>query len=602
MLVRHDRPRNVRWYLAAPMLFGDLGTSRLYVLGLAIFYTGTSAPYYVAAVGLLLVAVGWAYTVACRTNPEGGGVYSSGRALHPALGLIGATLLLTDFVVTAALSAYEAWIYIGGPLGIPRALAPYLSVIALAALGVLNYVGPKRAGSFALAVAVVSVLVTAVLAVSTVVDFPAGWRAITPPSQDAGRIWVNFTNVVLALSGIEAIANLTGIMVQPVARTARLSIAPVIAEVFTLNLVLIVAACAIPGLADMGVLANKPHESLTEYEHAVTERLLFVIAHSHLGSWFAGFASIVFGLLLLSASNTAILAMMNIQYAMSRDGELPEWFSRINNFGVPWYGLFAACLLPSAVVLLAGDVQTLAGMYAIGVVGAIAINLGATAYNQRLAVMPAERAALWTIGAFMVLIWVTIAWTKPLASFFLGMMLVGGVSLRFVAQRVAKRAPAPLPAPARAPQPAAAFTPLPPFDPARKKVLVATRGGPAMLNFAFEHAKLLQANVFVLFVRELAVMYSGEGPPLTPDRDPQARDVFELVEQLARRNNVPLEKIYSVSPGAADVILDVAATYACDFVILGASRRTGVMRALRGDVISGVAENLPAESTLLIHA
>jgi len=65
---------------------------------------------------------------------------------------------------------------------------------------------------------------------------------------------------------------------------------------------------------------------------------------------------------------------------------------------------------------------------------------------------------------------------------------------------------------------------------------------------------------------------------------------------------VPLQEIYCISHDPADVILDFSATYAADLVILGVSRQAGVMRALRGDVISGVADNLPAESTLLIHA
>ena len=66
--------------------------------------------------------------------------------------------------------------------------------------------------------------------------------------------------------------------------------------------------------------------------------------------------------------------------------------------------------------------------------------------------------------------------------------------------------------------------------------------------------------------------------------------------------NVPLQPIYCVSPAPSDVILDFAATYAADLVILGVSRRASVLQALRGDVISSVANHLPAESTLLIHA
>lgn len=590
------------------MLFGDLGTSRLYVLGLAISYAGTSAPYHVAAVCVLLVLVGWAYTVACRVNPDGGGVYSAARAIHPNFGLVGATLLLTDFVVTAALSAYEAIAYIGAPFGIvaDSPLIPWIAGLGILLLGVLNYVGPKRAGTFALAVAIAAIAATVLVAAACLKDLPIGWERISPPQGSATSIWSSFANVVLALSGIEAIANLTGIMAKPVVRTVRLSIWPVVGEVVLFNMILIIAAMAIPGLAALGTWATSAPEQVSATQHVVQERLLWLLAGTHLPGWLAATVSIIFGLLLLSASNTAILTTVNIQYSMARDRELPEWFAKINTFGVPWYGLFAACLLPIAVVMLVTSIHTLAAMYAIGMLGAITLNLWATAWNRQLDVKQLERIGLWVLGGVLFVLWLTIAWTRPTASGFLAAMLIGGIALRFVAKSLARRAPAVAPLPSAAAALSAAeqaeLAPLVPFDPARRRILVATRGAPGLLKFAFEHARLLNANVFVLFVRELAVLYQGEGPPLTPDRDPDARGVFELSEQLARKNGVPLERIYSVSPNTADVILDVSATYAIDFVMLGASRRTGVMRALRGDVISGVAENLPAETTMLIHA
>ena len=42
MLATGERPRELRWYHAGPMLFGDWGTSRLYVLGLAFYVVGTA--------------------------------------------------------------------------------------------------------------------------------------------------------------------------------------------------------------------------------------------------------------------------------------------------------------------------------------------------------------------------------------------------------------------------------------------------------------------------------------------------------------------------------------------------------------------------------
>jgi amino acid transporter len=585
------------------MFFGDLGTSRLYVLGLALFYAGTAAPFYVAAICALVLLVGWGYTVVCRVNPDGGGVYSSGRMLHPTLGVVGALLLFANYVVTAAISTYEAIIYIGGPFGMVRELAPWLSVLAIALLGLLNCVGSKRAGAFALLVAISAVAITAILASLTITHVPTGWGAITPPAQSPWNIWLTFVAVVLALSGVESIANMTGIMVEPVKRTSKLSIWPVVGEVVLLNLILVLVVVSLPELRDLGVIADKAKAGLeiSAYEHALKDQVLYVVAERHVGHTFATIASIIFGLLLLSATNTAIVAMISIQYAMSRDRELPRFFSRINSYGVPWCGLIGACALPAIVCALARDVQTLAQLYAIGVVGAIAINLGSCAYNRALKIAKSERVWMWALAVFMGLIWLTVAVTNLWATLFLTVILSGGMCLRYAAKWLAARVPAvPVPAPAEVAIEAEA--PLLPFDPSKSRILVATRGNLELLRFAFKEARQHAANLFVLFVRDINVLFPGRERPLSPEEDAEAASLFQAARDLAREHSVPLQDIYCVGPDPADVILDFAATYAADMVILGVSRRAGVLRALRGDVISGVADNLPAESTLLIHA
>jgi amino acid transporter len=111
MLVQGKRPRVLSWYHAGPMLFGDWGTSRLYVLGLAFSFTGHASVWFMGAMCLLLVAVGWAYEVICRNFPDGGGVYSAARKRSESLAVIGGLLLCADYVVTAALSALDAFHY-----------------------------------------------------------------------------------------------------------------------------------------------------------------------------------------------------------------------------------------------------------------------------------------------------------------------------------------------------------------------------------------------------------------------------------------------------------------------------------------------------------
>src|ERR1041385_3465635 len=112
-LLSSQRPRNVGWVEAAGLLFGDWGTSRLYVLGLAFLVAGRSSFWLIAAMSLLILGVGWAYTQICRIYPDGGGVYTAARHRSALLGVVGALLLFADYTITASLSAVDAFHYFG---------------------------------------------------------------------------------------------------------------------------------------------------------------------------------------------------------------------------------------------------------------------------------------------------------------------------------------------------------------------------------------------------------------------------------------------------------------------------------------------------------
>src|SRR5947208_11027136 len=112
-LLSAERPRNVGWRQAAGLLFGDWGTSRLYVLGLAFFFARAASFWLVCAMSLLILAVGWAYTQICRIYPDGGGVYTAAKHKSRMLAVVGALLLFADYTVTASLSSLDAFHYFG---------------------------------------------------------------------------------------------------------------------------------------------------------------------------------------------------------------------------------------------------------------------------------------------------------------------------------------------------------------------------------------------------------------------------------------------------------------------------------------------------------
>src|SRR6266513_4016044 len=106
------RPRNLDWKRAAALLYGDWGTSKAYVIGLAFVAAGFSSFPIILAVCVLTGLVGINYIVICRHFPDGGGVYSSARSQGRLLAVGGAFLLVADLTVTAALSGWSALSYI----------------------------------------------------------------------------------------------------------------------------------------------------------------------------------------------------------------------------------------------------------------------------------------------------------------------------------------------------------------------------------------------------------------------------------------------------------------------------------------------------------
>ncbi|MEE8170480.1 MAG: amino acid permease, partial [Phycisphaerae bacterium] len=588
----------------AAMLFGDWGTSRLYVLGLAFFYSGMASPWHVLAMCLLLVVVAWAYTVVCRSFTDGGGVYSAAKATHRQAAVVGAFLLFASYVVTAAISAVAAFRYFGASAD----AAPMFAIISLFLIGAVNFVGPRHAGGLAVYVAGATLIVTVILAAFCVPHLSfERWAA---DGRVVSTQWFSFVHIILALSGVEAIANMTGIMVEPVGRTSKRSIWPVLAEVVLFNLIFVVAMTMLPNLPT-GIMAERASASLSETDLALRDTMLRVLAEVYVNRYFAIGAAIVFGLLLLSAVNTAIAGMISVQYAMARDEEMPAAFTRLNIFGVPWVALATACGVCTILLLVEGEVDKLGHLYAIGVVGAICINLGSTCINRAIEIKTWERIALGAIAAFLFVVECTVAMQLSALAFGAS-VIAGGYLLR----TLVKSAPAittHLPQMADTvskwfeepplPEGVLATIELPPFDPAKPKILVASRGNPDLIRFAGEEAKQRGANLLVLFVRDLAVSYgpaAAKSPQ--PERDPEAREMFATAQAVAAEHQIPMMPIYCLARSVPDMILDFAGTYAVDFLILGVSRRGAVFRALRGDVITKVADYLPSETTLLIHA
>src|SRR5271156_6470118 len=137
------RPRNLNWKAAAAILYGDWGTSKAYVIGLAFAVAGYSSFWLILPMCCLTALVGLNYIVICRHYPDGGGVYASVRHRSEIISIVGAFLLIADYIVTAAISALSAFQYLG--VDHPEIFAAFAIVI----IGALNILGPRHTGGLA---------------------------------------------------------------------------------------------------------------------------------------------------------------------------------------------------------------------------------------------------------------------------------------------------------------------------------------------------------------------------------------------------------------------------------------------------------------------
>src|SRR5205807_1323693 len=182
----------------------------------AFLAAGFSSMPIILAVCALTGLVGINYIVICRHFPDGGGVYSAARSQGRLLAVVGALLLLADLTVTAALSGWSALSYItSGAEHIAwiKLLRDHIAlgtIVMLAVMGAINYFGPKHSGTFAVALAIPTVVVVVVLIAVSAPHLTTHF--LQPRQESLGALWAQFVGVILALSGAESIANITGVM------------------------------------------------------------------------------------------------------------------------------------------------------------------------------------------------------------------------------------------------------------------------------------------------------------------------------------------------------------------------------------------------------
>lgn len=593
------RPRNINAYQSAAILYGDWGTSKAYVIGLAFAIAGYSSFWLIAAVGVLMALVGVNYITICEFSPTGGGVYSSSRRRSEVLALIAAFFLIADYLVTACLSALSSFEYLQVPY--PQ----YWAMAVIGLIGAINFFGPRHTGNLALVISLMTIAVVIILGIFSLPYLGEAIHHLEPPQGDKITIWDNFVGIIVALSGIEAIANTTGVMkLDPgsteehpsVYRTARKAILMVMIEVCIFTTLFGLAMNAFPDLTVVDHLVyNAEHESIRDSMlRYMGEHFSSPILGVHGGKIFGLIVGLVFAVLLLSAVNTAILALISLLFVMSRDGEMPTKFQVINRFGVPIYPLALVVLACISILIAIHDVAGLANLYAVGFVGAIATNLGVNAEDRSIPMKKWERLLMGVTFVIMALIEITLFVTKPDARRFALSILTAGLILRAVLLEQRQKAWTAKKVKLRH---ASLYT-----DDTRTPlhygaILCAVSTVGKTLDFALQESKRYNQPLYILFVREQKVITEEDLSRIWLDDDDACR-IFDYAKDSS--HEMTIKFFYAISSSPATTIVEMAEKLQASRLIVGRPRQSMVLQVLRGNIVQEISELLPPDIDLLV--
>ncbi len=430
-------------YLCWAVVFADIGTSVYYTPGILYGQVGVHAALFVTMTLVVFVLLCLKYSEVAIRYPEGGGVVTvATRALHPFAGLVGGLLILVDYFLTAALSALSGVIYLTIVAGSLKPLVLVVTVGALILLGLLNVMGVKTSALvtavFATAAATGQLAVVAIVAARL---GPSGVLStfshlMSGPHLSPLGVLTGFSGAFLAFSGLESIAQLAPAMAEPRRRVAPIAM----------------------GLVVMTVALTSPLLTLwstTLLDPAKNDPNQFV---SLLGGFAAGpvlqvSVAISGALLLVFASNTALIGTYNVFIALAKLRFLPKALTKTNHWRkTPHTAILIATAFPIGVVVFSrGRVALLGDLYAFGLLGAFSmtcIALDVVRFHERHIRRVGDDAVnvgriRFILGVITTVLvsgaWITNLFAKPLATLFGGGVTLVGVGIAFITYRYARR-------------------------------------------------------------------------------------------------------------------------------------------------------------------
>lgn len=331
---------------------------------MALVLAGTDGLPYVLpvgiAIGCLIMIVAFSYRQTCLQYPSGGGAYTVAKDnLGTTPGLVAAGALLTDYVLTVAVSITAGVAALVSAFPGLEGHRVLLSIVVIAFIALMNLRGVRESGAFFAGPTYLFILsMSALILVGLWRSYqghlpPAPLPGSLPVTQPIGLFLVlrAFASGCAALTGIEAVANGVQAFRAPAAQRAA-------------NVLTVLAVLLLTLFIGITWLAHHYQVLPSEQETVVSQ----IARHTFgTGGVYYVIQAATFIILFLAA-NTSFNGFPRLASILAADGYLPRQLTNLGDRLVFANGIIVLAVAASLLVVVFGGLtHALIPLYAVGV-------------------------------------------------------------------------------------------------------------------------------------------------------------------------------------------------------------------------------------------
>ncbi len=336
--------------------YADVGAGIYMTLGLVASHAGPATPlaFAVASISYLLTAL--SYAELSSAIPEaGGGMIFAEKAFGRLASFISGWSLLLDYIVTGSIFALATTGYLGHLIPVLHQ-DPYFGLTAaalVAALVVLNILGIRESARFSATLVLIDIAgLSVIMALGYLTSFKPFFEQIKIGVNPTLESFIYGSTVAMAsYLGIEVISQ-TAEETKRAGRTIPLAVKLVSAIVIGFALAFSTLAVGVVGWEKLAASYKDPAA-------VVAENLPF-------GNILSVWVSIIGMTVCYVATNTGVVGVSRMAYAMGKEGMLPRWLSELHpKFLTPYRAILLFSVIQLALALV-GHLGLAADLYNFG--------------------------------------------------------------------------------------------------------------------------------------------------------------------------------------------------------------------------------------------